>query len=187
MDTMNTASHNSPNATKKNDLVLVREANEWGQISDLEKNATYFVIRKPTRELTQQKSKEFVEDVRAFLHEHRVLSDQQFNELNARYGEPAKAKAKELRETMEKKFDEISKEFEARVEQLENEYKTRFGSKGRDSSTPGEIPTGESASTTTSTTTDAGAKPRTTSAPGTSGTTSTTKKSGTSTTPRKSE
>lgn len=175
MDTMNTASHNAPNAaTKKNDLVLVRDANEWGQISDLEKNATYFVIRKPTRELTQAKSREFVEDVRAFLHEHRVLSEQQYNELNARYGEPAKVKAKELRETMEKKFDEISKEFEARVEQLENEYKTRFGSK-KDASTPGEIPTGESASSTTHTS----STPKTT---GTTGTSSSTKKSTSSST-----
>lgn len=177
MDTMNTASHNAPNAAqKKNDLVLVREANEWGQISDLEKNATYFVIRKPTRELTQAKSKEFVEDVRAFLHEHRVLSEQQYNELNARYGEPAKAKAKELRETMEKKFDEISKEFEARVEQLENEYKTRFG-KNKDASTPGEIPTGESSSTTTHTS----STPKTTGS-GSTGTSSTTKKSSSSST-----
>lgn len=134
--------------TRKNEIVLVKETNEWGQITDLEKNATYFVIRKPTRELTQQKSKEFVEDVRAFLHEHRVLSEKQFEEINNRYGEPAKAKAKELRETMEKKFDEISKEFETRVEQLENEYKARFG-KGKDEKdaapgeTPGEMPTGE--------------------------------------------
>ncbi|HVM46235.1 MAG TPA: hypothetical protein VM582_09895, partial [Candidatus Thermoplasmatota archaeon] len=119
MDTMNTQTHNAP--PKKNDLVLVRETNEWGQISDLDKNATYFVIRKPTRELTQQKSKELVEDVRAFLNEHRVLTDKQFEELNSRYGEPAKQKAKELRETMERKFDEIAKEFETRVEQLESE------------------------------------------------------------------
>ena len=140
---------------RKNDLVLQRETNEWGQLSDLEKNASYFVIRKPTRELTQQKSKEFVEDVKAFLHEHRVLSEKQFDEINTRYGEPAKAKAKELRETMEKKFDEIAKEFETRVEQLENEYKSRFGrdAKGADAKaategapgeTPGELPTGES-------------------------------------------
>lgn len=163
MDTMNTAQHNAP---KTNDLVLVRDTNEWGQITELEKNATYFVIRKPTKELTQQKSREFVEDVKSFLHEHRVLSEKQYNELNARYGEPAKAKAKELRETMEKKFDEISKEFEARVEQLENEYKTRFG-KSKDGSTPGEIPTGESTSST-----EASSKPKSTTS-----SSSTTKKS----------
>lgn len=133
----------------KTELVLVKDTNEWGQITDLEKNATYFVIRKPTKELTQQKSKEFVEDVKSFLHEHRVLTDKQFEELNNRYGEPAKQKAKELRETMEKKFDEISKEFESRVEQLENEYKTRFGKKTDAApatgtvETPGEMPRGE--------------------------------------------
>lgn len=144
------ASQTTP--ARKNDLVLVRDTNEWGQITELEKNATYFVIRKPTRELTQQKSKEFVEDVRAFLHEHRVLSEKQFEELNSRYGEPAKAKAKELRETMEKKFDEISKEFETRVEQLEKEVKDRFanakgaheGKDGKPGETPGEMPTGDS-------------------------------------------
>ena len=154
MDTMNTATHNAP---KKNDLVLVRDTNEWGQISDLEKNATYFVIRKPTRELTQQRSRELVTDVRAFLHEHRVLTEKQFEELNQRYGEPAKTRAKELRETMEKKFDEIAKEFEARVEQLETEYRTRFGKKEGSHSEggPGEMPTGESQSETTTSTSTA--------------------------------
>ncbi|HUR68572.1 MAG TPA: hypothetical protein VM370_04940 [Candidatus Thermoplasmatota archaeon] len=143
METVNS----SETQAKKTELVLVKDTNEWGQIVDLEKNATYFVIRKPTKELTQQKSKEFVSDVRAFLHEHRVLSEKQFDELNTRYGEPAKAKAKELRDTMEKKFDEISKEFEARVEQLEGEYKARFGKKDETTpsapgETPGEMPHG---------------------------------------------
>lgn len=136
-------STNSTQTPKKNELVLVKDTNEWGQITDLEKNATYFVIRKPTRELTQQKSKEFVEDVRSFLHEHRVLSEKQFEELNARYGEPAKQKAKELRETMERKFDEIAKEFETRVEQLENEINTRLGRNANANATgetPGEMP-----------------------------------------------
>lgn len=141
-------------APAKTELVLVKDTNEWGHITDLEKNATYFVIRKPTKELTQQKSKEFVEDVKAFLHEHRVLTDKQFEELNTRYGEPAKQKAKELRETMEKKFDEISKEFETRVEQLENEYKTRFGKKmdapAAATETPGEMPRGEHESASSS-------------------------------------
>lgn len=151
METMDTATHNAP---KKNDLVLVRDTNEWGQITDLDKNATYFVIRKPTRELTQQRSREFVEDVKAFLHEHRVLTEKQFEEINTRYGEPARARAKEMRETMEKKFDELAKEFEARVEQLETEYKTRFGNakgakeaknakEGVAPETPGEMPRGD--------------------------------------------
>lgn len=149
---MDTAT-NATTPARKNDLVLLRDTNEWGQITDLEKNATYFVIRKPTRELTQQRSRELVEDVRAFLHEHRVLTEKQFEELNSRYGEPARARAKELRETMEKKFDEIAKEFETRVGQLEGEVKTRFGKTdapretkaGAPGETPGEMPTGESA------------------------------------------
>lgn len=136
-------------------LVLLKETNEWGQITDLDKNAQYFVIRKPTREMTREMRTQFVTDVRSFLHEHRVLSEKQMEELNTRYGEPAKAKAKELRETMEKKFDEIAKEFEVRVEQLENELNTRFGRKTEGGATPsagetpGEMPHGEHASTST--------------------------------------
>lgn len=153
----------SQTAQRKN-LVLVKDSNEWGQITELEANTTYFVIRKPTREMTKERSREFVEDVRAFLHEHRVLSEQQMNELNSRYGEPAKAKAKEIREVLERKFDEIAKEFELRVEQLEKEFGTvaeRFQKKETPASgateapaqspvsttpvaeTPGEMPSGE--------------------------------------------
>lgn len=134
-------------------LVLVKETNEWGHLTDLEKNTTYFVIRKPTREMTREMRTQFVSDVRSFLHEHRVLSEKQVEELNTKYGEPAKAKAKELRETMEKKFDEIAKEFETRVEQLETEIQSRFGNaKGAKETkdaktggpeTPGEMPHGE--------------------------------------------
>ena len=140
-----TASTTTP---AKKDLVKVVDANEWGQIADLEPRATYFVIRKPTREMTKERSQEFVADVRAFLHEHRVLTDKQVEELNTRYGEPAKQKAKELRETMEKKFDEIAKEFESRVEQLENEINTRLGrnDKATATETPGEMPKGDGAS-----------------------------------------
>lgn len=161
--------------TQRKTLVLVKDANEWGQITDLDAHATYFVIRKPTREMTKEKSKEFVEDVRAFLHEHRVLSEQQMNELNSRYGEPAKAKAKEVREVLERKFDEISKEFEVRVEQLEKEFATvadRFQKKEGPASasngpaespvtttpvaeTPGEMPSGEGTPTPVEVETDA--------------------------------
>jgi F0F1-type ATP synthase membrane subunit b/b' len=97
--------------------------------------------------MTRERSREFVTDVRAFLHEHRVLTDQQMEELNTRYGEPAKAKAKELRETMERKFDEIAKEFETRVEQLETEINTRLGRNAPETATaaetPGEMPSGD--------------------------------------------
>lgn len=168
MESTNTAQ----TTPKKEQLVLVRDTNEWGQITELEKNATYFVIRKPTRELTQQRSKEFVEDVKSFLHEHRVLTEKQFEEINTRYGEPAKVRAKELRETMEKKFDELAKEFEARVEQIEKEYQTRFGKKGETAATttsgetPGEMPTGEHvhAASSTAATSESATKKKTSSA-----------------------
>lgn len=150
--------------TNRPNLVLVKETNEWGQITDLDKHAQYFVIRKPTREMTREMRHQFVTDVRSFLHEHRVLSEKQMEELNARYGEPAKAKAKEIRETMERKFDEIAKEFETRVEQLETELNTRFGRKeGASSSTetPGEMPRGDAAHAETTTAADSTAsKPK---------------------------
>ena len=156
MESQNTTQ--TPNRQLKNDLVLVRDTNEWGQITDLEKNATYFVIRKPTKELTQQKSKEFVSDVRAFLHEHRVLTEKQFEEINTRYGEPAKARAKELRETMEKKFDEISKEFEARVEELERRFVPKKDAANGE--TPGEMPRGDAPETSAASSTKTTKKPK---------------------------
>lgn len=136
-------------------IMLVAESNEWGQIPNLEPHTSYFVIRKPTREMTRERAREFTNDVRAFLHEHRVLTEKQFDELNQRYGEPAKQRAKEIRETLERRFDEIAKEIEARVEKLEKDY--GFGRKEEPSSaagdaakpaageTPGEMPTGEHA------------------------------------------
>lgn len=149
----------------------VLTANEWGQVTNLEANAQYFVIRKPTREMTKEKSREFVEDVKAFLHEHKVLTDQQIKEINERYAEPAKAKALQVRETVEKRFDEITKEFETRVEKLEAELGERADrlfrpakpATGTGNETPGEMPTGEShaAEPATETTAQEAEKPRT--------------------------
>src|SRR5438874_13518230 len=99
-------------------IVRAAETNEWGQITGLEAKAPYFVIRKPTPEYTRERSKELIDQARAFLHEHRVLTEQQMKELSEKYGEPAKARVNELRSVLEKRFDEISKEIEQRVAKL---------------------------------------------------------------------
>jgi hypothetical protein len=126
------------------EIVRTAAANEWGQISGLEANAPYFVIRKPTPDFTREKSRELLSEARAFLHEHRVLTEQQMRELNEKYGEPAKARINEVRTTLEKRFDEIAREIETRVEKLEDDLHERgilrtrgAGSTGE---TPGEMP-----------------------------------------------
>lgn len=141
-----------PPSERKADLVFAADANEWGQITGLEPHASYFVMRKPTAELTKEKSKEMLEEVKAFLHEHRVLSEQQMNELNARYGEPAKQRINEIRTTLEKRFDEISRDIESRIEKLETELNDRgilrtkqptpSAATARATETPGEMPQG---------------------------------------------
>lgn len=134
-------------------ILRAAETNEWGQITGLEAKAPYFVIRKPTPEYTRERSKEMVEQARAFLHEHRVLTEQQMKELNEKYGEPAKARVAEMRTMLEKRFDEISKEIETRVSKLEGELNDRgfLNTRKQESSpvsttgageTPGELPTG---------------------------------------------
>lgn len=118
-------------------------ANEWGQITGLEAHATYFVVRKPTPEYTREQSKRMMEDVRAFLHEQRVLAERQMKELNDKYGEPAKGRVGEIRATLEKKFDEIAKEIEARVEKIEHDLNERGILKPRNGDAPAHAPAGE--------------------------------------------
>jgi len=151
-----TASTTTESTERKTDLVFAADANEWGQITGLEPHATYFVVRRPTTELTKEKSKEMLEEVKAFLHEHRVLSEQQMNELNARYGEPAKQRVNEIRTTLEKRFDEISREIETRIEKLETELNDRgilrtkpqpaSAAAANATETPGEMPQGSTTS-----------------------------------------
>ena len=153
---MSTATAATP---QKEVLFQTVSANEWGQITGLEPGASYFVIRRPTKALTQEKRQQFVSDVTAFLHQQKEITEKQMRELNDKYGAPAKAKALEVREQLERRFDELTREFEARVEKLEHELgeradrilqKTRpaTGAPGNGSGhvaeTPGEMPTGES-------------------------------------------
>lgn len=140
-----------PPATNKPAPIAQVTANEWGQITGLEAHATYFVVRKPTPEYTREQSKRMMEDVRAFLHEQRVLAERQMKELNDKYGEPAKERVADIRSTLEKRFDEIAKEIESRVEKIEHELNDRGIIKTRRpdapvhtpaGETPGEMPTG---------------------------------------------
>ena len=127
-----------PQPSQPKTILRAAETNEWGQITGLEAKAPYFVIRKPTPEFTRERSREMMEQARAFLHEHRVLTEQQMKELSEKYGEPAKARVNELRTVLEKRFDEISKEIEQRVAKLTADKPSATGA----GETPGEMPTG---------------------------------------------
>ena len=161
-----TATHDT---TQKSRMMKAVQANEWGQITDLEAHQTYYVMRKPSRDvLSKDRANAILEDFRAFLQDQRLVTEKQVQQFQEKYGEPAKAKAKELRQTLEKRFDEIAKEVEARVGKLEEELQARApqvsqalkrrGSErqGEDAApggearpaaggaeTPGEMPTGE--------------------------------------------
>lgn len=149
--------------TTKPRMMNAVQANEWGQITDLEPHGTYFVMRKPSVQLTKEHGKQLVEDFRTFLTDQRLVTEKQVQDFQEKYAEPAKARAKELRQTLERRFDEIAKEVESRVSKLEEEINTRapqvsqaLRRKGTSESTsanasasgetPGEMPTGESAS-----------------------------------------
>lgn len=147
-------------------LVQATETNEWGQITGLEPKTTYFVIRRPSVELTRERSRELVGDVKTFLQEQRTVTEKQVQELHERYGQPAKAKAQELRATLEQRFDTVAKEVEQRFGDLETKlgdrapgFIKRKEAASEHGETPGEMPTGENGgSSTTSTKKKASAK-----------------------------
>lgn len=153
-----TATASTPKTETKTPLWMAVEANELGHVTGLEPHAQYFVVRKPTQQLTKERSQQFTEDVKAFLHEQRVLAERQMKELNEKYGEPAKARVSEVRSTLEKRFDELAKEIEQRIGKIEHELgergilKTRKDDKaattppatGPGHETPGEMPMGTS-------------------------------------------
>jgi len=150
-------------STPKEILFQAATANEWGQITGLEPNAAYFVVRKPTKELTREKSEELVADLRAFVQQRREVTEKQVRELNDKYGSQARQKAHELREQLEKRFDELTKEFEQRVEKIEAELgeradrlfhknKTDGAGASAQGETPGEMPRGDDAHAASSTT-----------------------------------
>ncbi|HWH08664.1 MAG TPA: hypothetical protein VNX21_05650, partial [Candidatus Thermoplasmatota archaeon] len=126
-------------------------ADATGSIHGLEANVAYFVVRKPTPEYTREQTRRMVEDVRHFLHEQRVLAERQMKEFNDKYGETARGRVQEIRGTLEKRFDEIAKELETRIERIETDLADRGILRRKDEAnahpqgageTPGEMPTG---------------------------------------------
>lgn len=139
--------------TPKTPPVRQLTADDAGSIRGLEANATYFVVRKPTPEYTREQTRRMVEDVRAFIHEQRVLAERQMKELQEKYGEPARGRVQDIRSTLEKRFDEIAKELETRIEKIEHDLSDRGILRRKDGAdahahphaageTPGEMPTG---------------------------------------------
>lgn len=115
----------SASTANKDHFFQTVTANEWGQVTGLEPHGQYVLLRRPTKELTKERSQQFMADVTAFLQQQRELTEKQARDLNEKYGAPAKAKAMEVREKVEKRFDELTKEFESRVEKLEHELGER--------------------------------------------------------------
>ena len=174
---MTSTASTTQNPASKDNLFQAVTANEWGQVAGLEPHGNYFVIRRPTKELTKEKSQQFMSDVLAFLHQQRELTEKQAREFNEKYGAPAKARAQDLREKVEKRFDELTREFETRVEKLEHELgeradrifakaKPQNGNGGNEDAnassqadeTPGEMPRGDDATTTATSTASEEAK-----------------------------
>lgn len=101
------------------DLVHQAEANEWGQIVNLEPHAQYFVIRRPTAQVTREMSNQMLDDLKAFVAAQREVAEKQVAEINEKVLPKAYDTVQQVREQVEKRVDMITKEFEARVERLE--------------------------------------------------------------------
>lgn len=152
--TTTTATTEPANGTTRASLMKAVETNEWGQITGLEPHAAYFVMRRPTVGETKERSRQLVQDAKSFLTDQRIVTEKQVQEFQEKYGEPAKAKAKELRHTIERRFDELAKEVETRIGQIEKEFNERTPSSLKKrkedgaasatpgAETPGEMPTG---------------------------------------------
>lgn len=138
--------------TTRQTLMKAVDTNEWGQITGLEPHAAYFVMRRPTVEETKERSRQLVHDAKSFLTDQKILTEKQVQDFQEKYGEPAKVKAKELRHTIERRFDELAKEVETRIGQIEKELNERTpaalkkrkgddaGSTTSKAETPGEMP-----------------------------------------------
>ncbi len=139
--------------TQKPGFATVTASDDQGQLKGLAPNADYFVIRKPAFAVPKSgKSKEMVSEIRNFVHEHKVLTQKQITELKDRFGNPTD-KAREVREKVEKKFDEVARDLETRYEKLENDIeasldkvlKKKTNDVTSEVETPTETATGETA------------------------------------------
>lgn len=128
------------------DLVHQAEANEWGQIVNLEPHAHYFVIRRPTAQVTREMSNQMLEELKAFVAAQREVAEKQVAQINEKVLPKALDTVQQVREQLEKRVDLLTKEFEARVEKLEAELGDRAPSflrrEKRDEPRPAEPPMG---------------------------------------------
>lgn len=111
--------------TNPADLVHQAEANEWGQIVNLEPHAQYFVVRRPTAQMTREMSNQMVEDLKVFVAQRREQAEKQVAQLNETVLPKALGAVQQAREEFEKRVDQLTKEFETRVEKLEAEFGDR--------------------------------------------------------------
>ncbi|GEM_PF-5604635 len=107
------------------DLVHQAEANEWGQIVNLEPHAQYFVVRRPTAQMTREMSNQMMDDLKAFVAAQREMAEKQVAEINEKVLPKAIDTMQQVREQVEKRVDILTKEFESRVEKLEAELGDR--------------------------------------------------------------
>jgi len=107
------------------DMIHQAEANEWGQVTGLEPHAQYFVLRRPTAQMTREMSNQMVEDLKAFVAQQREAAEKQVASLNETVLPKALEAAQAAREAFEKRMDQLTKEFESRVEKLESELGER--------------------------------------------------------------
>jgi hypothetical protein len=101
------------------DLVHQAEANEWGQIVNLEPHAQYFIVRRPTAQMTREMSNQMLDDLKAFVAAQREVAAKQMAEINEKVLPRALDTAQQVREQVERRVDMLTREFEARVERLE--------------------------------------------------------------------
>jgi hypothetical protein len=111
--------------TSPADLVHATEANEWGQIVNLEPHAQYFVVRRPTAQVTREVSNQMMEDLRAFVAAQREMAEKQVAEINEKVLPRALDTYQKARGELEKRMDQLTREFETRVEKLEAEFGER--------------------------------------------------------------
>jgi len=141
-----TATTAAPKKTTPADLVHQAEANEWGQIVNLEPHAHYFVVRRPTAQATREMSNQMLEDLKAFVAAQREVAERQVAEINEKVLPRALDTVQQVREQVEKRMDILTKEFEARVEKLEAELGDRaprfLRREKQDEARPAEPPAG---------------------------------------------
>ncbi|MEA3199360.1 MAG: hypothetical protein QOE90_788 [Thermoplasmata archaeon] len=111
--------------TSPADLVHATEANEWGQIVNLEPHAQYFVVRRPTAQVTREVSNQMLEDLKALVAAQREVAEKQVAEINEKVLPRALDTYQKARGELEKRMDQLTREFEARVEKLEAEFGER--------------------------------------------------------------